>query len=280
MSCKCSWGQIWQYPNLPFGFVGSDKGVTNPLKKGIESEQILVIRNNDTIHSEISFYDSLGRQINRIVKNDTIGYEYNLDGLLISKTSSNGIESKILNHNEKNQLNNLITIFNSDTIEKVHYTYANDFELPIIITYQNGNKEVRSYFENGNVKDVLFYSNSILTDSTSYSYSNDTIRYCDCYKNITSGNWYCDQVSGLYDKNQRLIKIITEIPEGEELVTSTIEYVYDKKGKLLKISDSLSNGSYSESVNHYNEKGFLSIVEYYSKGQKIKEMYFTNIEYK
>ena len=280
ISCNSMWSQIWQYPNLPYGFVGSNKGVTNMLKRGIESQLILVVRDNDTVHSEMNFYDSLGRQIKRIVKDDTIIYKYNLDGLIISKKSANGVESKILKYNEKHQLNKLIKVFNGDTIGKTSYKYSENFEFPVTITYENGNKEERSYYENDDVKDILFYTNSQLTDSSSYFYSEDTIHYCDCNKNTYTDKWSCEQVIGVYDNKQRLVKIITEIPEGQGLVVSTIEYVYDKEGKPIMISDSLSNGSYGKSINYYNKKGFLSKVDYYSEGKKIREMFFTNIEYK
>lgn len=276
---SCVWGQVWQHPNLPYGFAGSDKGVSNQ-KKGIEYERIIVIQNNDTVHSELSFYDSLGRQNKRIFRGDTVVYQYNIDGVLIGKESSRGLESKILKHNAKGQLTNLVTIQNMDTIENVNYLYNGAAELPNIIFYQNGNREERSYYENGKLKNVLFYDQSRLSDSLNYIHLIDTVKYSDCYLNSTNGNWICEKVTGIFDDSNRIVKIITEIPNGKEFVLSTLEYQYNQNGKVNKISDSLSNGSYGESINYYDKEGFLTKAEFYSEGQKVKTMLFINIEYK
>lgn len=275
---NCVLGQIWKYPNVPYGFVDSDKAITNQIKKGIESELIITFHNNDTISSELCFYDSLGRQTKRIIKNDTITCEYNLEGLNINKESSKGVELKFLKHNKKGQLINLITTINSDTTINVNYIYKKGYELPISLRFQNGNKEERTYYQNGNVKDVLFYQGSKLLDSTTYTYLEDSIFYSSCNRNLDNNNWTCEQVIGVFDKENRISRIQTKIPNGQEIVISTIKYQYNKKGKLKSTSDSLTNSSYGKLINFYNKKGHLIKREFYSEGIKVRTMIYTNIE--
>lgn len=278
ISSNCVLGQIWKYPNLPGSFELLEYPFDNNLKSGIKTETIIVIQKKDTVHTEKSYYDSLGRQIMRVYKGDTISYEYNSKGLLVGKTSpQKGNEKRNLVYNEKGQLTALIVIFNTDTLDKILYKYNLNFELPVKVEFENGKSEERTYYEDGKLKSLMVFEQSVLTDSLRYFYFGDTINYSNCSKDLGNGQWACEMTYEVYNKNGRIIKVVSEIQEGNT-DKSTIEYKYDKQGKLIKVIDSHTYGSRVKAIYYYDENNFIVKSVTFSQGKKMQTIVYNNIE--
>ena len=271
-------GQIWKYPNLPAGFELLEYPFDNNLKSGIKSETIIVIQEKDTVHTEKSYYNSSGRQIMRVYKGDTLSYEYNAKGLLVGKTTSEGNEKRNLVYNEKGQLTALSVIFNNDTLDKILYKYNLNSELPVKVEFENGNSEERTYCEDGKLKCSMFFEQSELVDSLRYFYFKDTISYSNCSKDPINGQWTCEMAYGVYNKNGRIIKVVSEIRKGQNTVNSITEYRYDKQGKLIKVINSHTDGSSGKAIYYYDKNNFMVKSVTFNQGKKRTTTVYTTIE--
>ena len=271
-------GQIWKYPNLPYGFEHLENKDWYNSKKGIESEVIIIIQGKDTIHQEKSYYDSLGRQVKRILKGDTITYEYD-NGLLVAKSSKKieGKEMRYFNFNEEGQLLELSVIRKEDTLENFKYGYTEKIKFPTSVEYNSYLREERVYNTNNHLKKILTYELDDLTDSITYFYFDDTVKYIDCTNYNDEDVWDCQKTYGIYDHKGRLIKIVSEIQEGDKTVISTTKSRYNKKGQIIKTTDILSNGPKGKTLYYYDKNNFMIRVETFSEGKKQRLILYTNI---
>src|SRR5690554_755145 len=271
-------GQIWKYPNLPYGFEHLKNEDRYNSKKGIEFETIIIIQGKDTIHQEKNYYDSLGRSIKRIFKDDTTIYEYN-NGLLVSKSSQKieGKEMRYFNFNEKGQLLEFTIVSKEDTLDNIKYGYSEKSKFPTSVEYNSYKREERVYNSNNKLKKLLTYELDNLTDSITYFYSGDTVKYTECTNYNDEDVWGCQKTYGIYDNKRKLIKIVSEIQEGDKTVISTTKSRYNKKGQLIKTTDILSNGSKGKTLYYYDKNNFMIRVETFSEGKKQRTILYTNL---
>lgn len=257
--------QIWKEPFDTLPYIDQFERLTGD-KLGIKSYSVTQFDDKDSILS----YDYYGfnqegyltEQFYAMYPNqhtDTNKYHYENDILQGDRTK----REHLFNENHR-----LIEIrnTNSDSTWSTHYSYENN--KLVEIRYSKQSWETFQYDSLGKLERKEVFQKGKLNSYFNYQHPNEkTLIYQDCLINEKGIPYLpCEVTEGYFDKENRLIKIISKFDMDSNNVF-IYEFEYNNKGKIIKMTNRALNKSDwgAEVIYVRNKKGFLVRMEHYKK---------------
>lgn len=269
--------QVWKHPFHAMGIL-YPKIDANHYSKDLSRKEMEVDSSSNGVFKTYRELNSKGKIIIEAYEDeDTVRFDYQNDDYWSLKIIKNDTIRQIVNRKQDGKIDNIQLV-------KKNKNYITSY----------------SYDQNGNIVEV--YSDSILYDQCEYDslnriirvknfrsgylsniiqyrYEKDTIYYKECPYNENGEryNWPCEEVKGVYNNSEQISTVISVLHETNGPVTDILIFKYDKKGRIVEITDSLSNGNYGRSIWFYKGSE-LQRVKHFSNGQLVRLYTYMKIE--
>lgn len=269
ISFQTLFAQVWKYPYQAMGLIYLKNSV-NHKSKDFNRKEIEVDSSSNGVYKTYREYNSKGKIVIEVYENeDTVRYDYVTDDYWSKKIIKNDTIEQIVNRKLDGKIDNIQLL-------KKNKTYITSYRYD-----QNGNiVEVYSdsilydqceYDSLNRIVRVKNFRSGYLSNIIQYRYEKDTIYYTECPYNENGEryNWPCEEVKGVYNNSGQISTVISLLHETNGPVTDILTFKYDRKGRIIEIADSLSNGNYGRSIWFYKGPD-LQRVEHFSNGQLVR----------
>jgi hypothetical protein len=256
--------QIWDYPHKIMGIEDE-----TPRKK-IEAYGVTVADSSgDGTQSYYEEFDQFGRKIKESYGEGdttfTVYDEFNYKKFIVYNVTDTVFYK--VNRDEQHQVSSL-QITRKGKTTTTNYTRDNRGDVVEIHVDTNLYERI-AYDDDHRIVKVEMYHHSHhgLSDIMHYRYEGDSIFYDRCPYDIKGNryNWPCEETSGLVNEAGQVVGLKLSFHNanyGEYIpASSTMNLVYDKKGKILKISTRESSGLGSDTIYTRDKKGRLLKIE-------------------
>jgi hypothetical protein len=269
--------QVWKHPYKAMGLVYSTTSA-NLKSKDLTRKEIEVDSSSNGVYKTYREYNSKGKIVVEVYENeDTVRYDYVMDDYWSQKIIRNDTIRQIVNRKPDGKIDNIRLLKKNKTYTT---SYRYDQNGNIVEVYSDSILYDQCEYDSLNrIVQVKNFRSGYLSNIIQYRYEKDTIYYTECPYNEKGErySWPCEEIKGVYNDAEQISTVISILHETKGPVTDILTFKYDKKGRIVEITDSLSNGNYGRSIWFYKGSN-LQRFEHFSNGQLVRKSTYIKIE--
>lgn len=263
--------QVWRYPYHAMGLnYPTTKKETST--KDLSKKVIEIDSSAEGVYKTFKEYDTKGRVIKEVFEDsDTLFYVYNSDDYWYLKISKKDTIEKIVKKRSDGKVEKII-LKTPEKIFETDYLY-DEFGNLVKVLFNNELYEQCKYDSLNRIILVESFSRGHISLVVEYNYCSDTIKYTECSYDDKGQryNWPCDEIKGVYSEfDQFPSYIYAKLNQPSGFTIDILKCKFDEKGRVIEMSNSLSNGNEGKNYWYYRDNQFVK-SEHFSNGELIRK---------
>lgn len=269
VSSSCFYSQVWRYPYHAMGLNYPTKKET--LSKDLSRKVIEIDSSGEGVFKTFKEYDPKGRIIKEVFEDsDTLFYVYNSDDYWSLKITKKDTTEQIVKKHSDGKVEKII-LKTAVNLFETNYFYDESGNI-IKVLFNNELSDQCKYDSLNRIIQVESFKRGHLSLVIEYSYCGDTIKYTECSYDDKGQryNWPCDEIKGVYsESNQFPSYIYTKLNQPSGFTIDILQCKFDEKGRVIEMSNSLSNGNEGKNYWHYIDNQLIK-SEHFSNGELVR----------